>query len=67
MDSREVWQKDSEYWSVYRDAMRLQASCEKAGMDVYAERAHDTRNAAFLRLVALHAADLTTPPDEAAA
>lgn len=67
MDAREIKQKDAEYWAVYRGAMHLQADCEKAGMEVQARHARQIRDQAFLRLVALHVANLTTPPDDVAA
>ena len=46
-------QKDAEYWSVYRDALRLQASCEMAQMPVQAAQAREVRKQARLRLAAL--------------
>ena len=67
MDPRNLWQKDSEYWRVYLDAKRLQAACEMAGMETQAAQAREIRAQAFLRLVAMHAADLQRKPDDRAA
>lgn len=53
MDHQEYRQKDHEYWSVVLDALKLQRSCEMAGMDRQAAQAREIRRQASERLVAL--------------
>jgi hypothetical protein len=47
--------RDRAYWRVYRDALRLQASCELIGMEVQARQAREIRRQATVRLVSLRA------------
>lgn len=50
---QEYRQKDHEYWSVVLDSLKLQRSCEMAGMAVQAAQAREIRRQASERLVAL--------------
>lgn len=57
MDHQEYRQKDHEYWSVVLDSLKLQRSCELAGMDVQAAQAREIRRQASERLVAMAVAN----------
>lgn len=50
---REYRQKDFEYGRVVLDALKLQHSCEMAGMTVHAAQAREIRRQASERQVAL--------------
>ena len=45
--------KDDEYWRVFLDALKLQRSCEMAGMSVQAAQAREIRRQVSERQVAL--------------